>query len=275
MGRFTHPPSLNPKSKSAEPRLLAEKSVASTFGPMSKAPPPTGLTIVTPSYRHLEKPAVQSFQDATGLPVKVIRTSDKRGFTAKLELDRHAKGRAIFFDIDTRFVKPLDLARWNGDFLAVHDPAVFIPGAFPCDDCERHRLDKNAYFNSGFMAMDFGKREHRRLFQTARRIHQRVERGTLPPPIDKTDQYYLNAAAQRDGLHMNYLPFGFNMYTYCVKHGGREAYPRDVTMVHAAGYPLRKKRKALEAMSLIFGGDCTLMQPAAITHLHAITHELR
>ena len=42
------------------------------------------VTVVTPSYRHLEKEAVKRIKKFTGLPVKVIRCKDSDGFMKKL-----------------------------------------------------------------------------------------------------------------------------------------------------------------------------------------------
>ncbi len=237
---------------------------------------PIGVTVVTPAYRHLEAKAIRAFKQHSGLEVQVLRTNDKAGFENKIKLDRLCGRRPIvFFDVDTRVLRALDLSRWRGDWLAVHDPAVFIPHTFPHDDCESHKMDKASYWNSGFFACDLRRAEHREVFRRARRHRDYVEYGRLEKPVDWTDQFYLNLAAQEIGLPVTLLPFAFNMYVHAVKHGGREAFPRHVVVAHAAGFPLAEKATALDAMEVIFGGEVTAMQPQALLQNHVLNQELR
>lgn len=225
-----------------------------------------GATLVTPSYRHLEKEAVKRFKSNTGLPVTVLRATDKEGFFAKLELDRRLpRTRVVFFDVDAWVVQPTDFSKLSPEaWYAVNDPAVFLKGAFPKDDCENFNIPKGFYFNTGLVIMDLNNALHRKVFQKARALRKKVLRGTHPKPVDWTDQYYLNLAALEVQVPIHHIPFGFNTYPMAVKHGGVPFFPRRVQVVHAAGFELRHKLKALKAMELVFGGRVLPMESEAL-----------
>lgn len=220
-----------------------------------------GVTVVTPSYAHLYAEAAKRFRKNTGLKVHAIRVSDKRGFTAKLELDRLApRGPIVFFDVDAWVIQPTDFTKLAGAWFAVNDPAAYLPGAFPKDDCEAFDIPKPFYFNSGLMVLDTSLREHRQVFKTARRMHEQK----WWHPHDWTDQFWLNKAALYLETPIQHLPFSFNTYPMAVKHGGVPFFPRRVQVVHAAGFQLPQKLKALHAMELVFGGRVLGMEDEAL-----------
>jgi len=232
--------------------------------------PPIGVTVVTPSYKHLEKYAVRSFKKQTGLEVLVLQASNKQGFLTKLNLDKLCgKRRIVFFDVDTRIVQKASFGKFE-EFCAVNDPAIHIPHTFPKDDCERFGIDPYAYFNSGFFLCDLGNPLHRKLFQKARQLYRTVKNR----PVDHTDQFWLNYAAHKIGLRVSWMPFVMNMYTYCVRHGGVPFYPRRPIVIHAAGYHLKDKKKALDAMEFLFGGHVPMMQDSAVRAAYTKTFEV-
>jgi hypothetical protein len=215
------------------------------------------VTVVTPSYKHLEKEAVKRFKRHSGLPVQVIRVKDAEGFTAKLELDRYCgKQRVVFFDIDFFLLRPVKFDEWDvPHWYAVHDSAVFNPHAFPNTDCALYKLDKLRYFNSGFFICDLRNPLHRKVFQRARQIHAKVQRKKFPKPVDVTDQFYLNYAAQELGVGLNLVPLKFNYYHKASAWGQVPYIPRDIIGLHAAGYKREDKLQALQVQEQVFKQD--------------------
>lgn len=213
------------------------------------------VTVVTPSYKHLEKEAVKRFKRHSGLPVQVIRVKDAEGFTAKLELDRYCgKQRVVFFDVDFWLIRPVKFEKWDvPHWYAVHDSAVFNPHAFPSTDCGLYKLDKLRYFNSGFFICDLRNSMHRKVFQRARQIHTKVQRKKFPKPVDVTDQFYLNYAVQELGISLSLLPTKFNFYKWAVDAGQLQWIPRDIIGLHAAGEKIENKLIALQQQEAVFG----------------------
>lgn len=223
------------------------------------------VTVVTPSYRHLEKEAVRRVKKFTGLPVKVIRCKDKDGFMKKLELDRECgRQRIMFFDVDWYALRAFDPKTWcDKTWLAVGDSAVFNPHAFPNTDCGLFGLQKLQYFNSGFFICNLALKEHRQVFQRARQIRSRVVRKSMHKPVDVTDQFYLNKAVQDIGVAMNLVPLKFNFYLKA-SHWGQVPYiPRDIIGLHAAGYKVEEKQRALQVQAEVFTSELLRVCPEA------------
>lgn len=212
------------------------------------------VTVVTPSYRHLEKEAVRRIKKFTGLPVKVIRCKDEDGFMKKLELDKECgRQRILFFDVDFWWLKPCDVTKWCANaWLAVNDSAAMNPWAFPHTDCEAFGMDKLRYFNSGMFAANLALPEHRAIFQLARKLRKQVVSGRLKTPKDKTDQVYLNLAAQQLNINTSLLPSGYNFYMKSVVWGQLPFIPRNIVGLHAAGELLKNKLSALKTQSKVF-----------------------
>jgi len=223
------------------------------------------VTVVTPSYRHLEKEAVKRIKKFTGLEVKVIRCANKDGFFKKLELDRECgKQRILFFDVDYWLLRPVNFEEWcPRTWLAVHDSAAFNHWAFPHTDCEAFGLQKLQYFNSGFFVCNLALKEHRKVFQVARRIRKKVLSGSLKKPTDLTDQFYLNKSAQDTQVSMHLVPLKFNYYHMASKWGQIPYIPRDIIGLHAAGEKLENKAHALKVQGEVFSGELLRVCPEA------------
>lgn len=223
------------------------------------------VTVVTPSYRHLEKEAVKRIKKFTGLPVKVIRCADKDGFFKKLELDRECgRQRILFFDVDFWMLRECNFETWcPNTWLAVNDSACFNPHAFPHTDCESFGMNKLQYFNSGFFLCNLALKEHRKVFQVARMLRSRVVRGSLKQPTDVTDQFYLNKAAQDANVSMHLVPLKFNFYLRSSQWGQVPYIPRDIIGLHAAGFPLAEKKRALEVQAEVFTNEVMRVCPEA------------
>lgn len=225
----------------------------------------TGVTIVTPSYKHLYAESAKRFRKNTGLPVHAIRVADSRGFAAKLELDRLApRGPIVFFDVDAWVIQPTDFSKLTGGWFAVNDPAVYLRGAFPKDDCETYGIPKGFYFNSGIMVIDTSDKKHRAVFKKARML----KASGRYSPVDWTDQFWLNLAAYQLQTPIIHLPFAFNTYPMAVKHGGLPFFPRRVQVVHAAGFQLPQKAEALRSMEVVFGGRVLAMENEALQNFN-------
>ncbi len=212
------------------------------------------VTVVTPSYRHLEKETVRRIKQFTGLEVLVIRCADKDGFMKKLELERECgKQRILFCDVDFWWLKPVDVTKWCANsWMAVNDSATMNPWAFPHTDCEAFGMDKLRYFNSGMFTANLALAEHRQVFQLARKLRKQVVSGKLKMPTDKTDQVYLNLAAQQLNVNTSLLPAGYNFYMKSVVWGQLPFIPRNIVGLHAAGEVIGRKLSSLRAQAKVF-----------------------
>lgn len=208
----------------------------------------TAVTIISPSYQSVGAEAVRRMKKFSGLNVRVIECSDEEGFETKLNLDMIMdRKKFLFFDSDYWLLRKLPLDSWDGSsWLAVNDPGVFAPYAFPFSDCKREGMDRAKYWNSGFFCCDTRRPEHRAVFQEARALRKRVMSGTARKPDDFGDQYYLNMACQTLGTPMTLLPFVFNFYRHMISGGCFPFIPAEVIGLHAAGVPVRAKRPGHE-----------------------------
>jgi lipopolysaccharide biosynthesis glycosyltransferase len=168
----------------------------------------------------------------------------------------------MFFDVDFWWLREVNPMQWHSDvWHAVNDSAVFNPHAFPHTDCGAFGIPKQRYFNSGMFCCNFELAEHRQVFQMARQLRSRVERGSLQKPTDVTDQFYLNYAAHKLSLNVSLLPTKFNFYLKSAQWGQMQFIPRDIYGLHAAGFPIEEKKKALEAQAQVFGYDLCGVHP--------------
>lgn len=234
------------------------------------------VTVVTPSYRHLEKEAVRRVRKYTGLPVQVIRCADKDGFFKKLELDRECgRQRILFFDCDLWLTMPVDFKAFDPTcFFAVHDAGVFNPQIFPRQDCDLYKMDAMRYFNSGLMVANFAIKEHRQVFQKARVLERQVRTGKLPKPYDKTDQLFLNLGVQAVNPNLSLLPQKFNYYHFGWEYGQIMTIPRGIIGLHAAGVPIKGKARALREQERVLCRTKRGLWPDAINYTHAKIFEM-
>ena len=122
--------------------------------------------------------------------MKQIVVRSEPSFHVKLELDlRCPKTKIVAFDADYYLLRRLRISGAEGQWVAVHDPSVWNPHAFPHTDCERFGLDKRQYFNTGFFVCDLRLESHRRVFSLARKIYQECREMKRESPVDWTDQF--------------------------------------------------------------------------------------
>jgi len=232
-----------------------------------------GATVVSPAYRHLEKESVSRFKKSTGITeVEVVRCRDKDGFNPKLNLDKlFGRKKIVFFDVDWWAVQPIPRHLFeSGTWGGVQDSAVWNPKAYPGIDCGLFKLDKTRYINSGFMSFDLSNPLHRKVFQLARRLS--VKKGGKA--VDPTDQGYLNVALQRLNVPQTMWPMSFNFYVLAAVWGQVPYIPRVLHGIHAAGFPLKHKKHALQAQAAIFDMVPAPMCIEAVKFHHACQFEL-
>lgn len=219
---------------------------------------PIGVTFVSPGYEHLEKEAVSRFREMTGgLECLVIHTGTLRGssFAAKLNLDLLVAPRPIvFFDADLWFIRPFDFASLgkSDQWCAVPDPCSTNLSSFCGQDSKREGWEVGTYFNSGLFVCDLARPEIRRVFADARAQLDRVIRDEVAPPVDSTDQYYLNwAVHQQPGLFKP-LPLAMNFFAIAIHHGSLSEFPANIIGLHAAGVHLNRKLETLTRQAWVF-----------------------
>ncbi|WP_395741030.1 hypothetical protein [Prosthecobacter sp.] len=211
----------------------------------------------TPLYAELARAAVESVERHLKVPVQVVECEDREAYLTKLRLDRLCpKTKCVFFDADWRAIRDMDLTGWDGAaWMAVHDPGVFHPKAFPVHDCPVLGLDAGQYFNSGFFCWDNSRAEHRAVFGTARKLSQEIEAGKIDKLHDWGDQSLLNAGVQHNKVPLHLLPFGFNYMRFMVQGRSFLHTPAMVHAVHAAGFPVAEKMRHLDVAAEFLGYD--------------------
>jgi hypothetical protein len=177
------------------------------------------------------------------------------------------------FDADywlLRDVDPTVIATGGWEFSGVNDPMVHHPQCIPFKDCRDHGLVTQKYLNTGLFGCNFQHREHRWVFQEARRTWARKVKTH-----DHTDQYHLNRAILKSGLPIRLLPFSYNYFTFAVDLGGFPYIPRIIVGLHAAGSQRHRKLATLKRESKVFGYSTKPMLPLAMDHHHALNFEMR
>jgi hypothetical protein len=217
-----------------------------------------GVTLVSPRYAHMEQEAVDRFRRNTGLECVIINTGNEKdpAFSAKLNLDLLVAARPIvFFDVDLWILRPVDFRELatSGKWCAVPDPCAHNLGSFCGKDSQREGWDPDTYFNSGLFACDLSRPEIRRVFEDARAQLDRVIVGEVPPPVDSTDQYYLNWAVHQQPDLLKPLPLHYNFFNIAVHHGDVTHIPVPLIGLHAAGVLLPQKLEVLRKQAFVFG----------------------
>ncbi len=216
-----------------------------------------GVTVSTPKYAELCGEAVARVERYLKIPVQVIECADEDAFKTKLKLDVLCPStRCMFFDADWWAIREMDFSGWDGSaWMAVHDPGVFHPRAFPVHDCPVLGLAAELYFNSGLFLWDNRRKEHRYVFRTARNLEHDIFAGKREGLHDWGDQSLLNAGVQHNGVTLNLLPFSFNYMRYMLQGRSFLHTPAEVHAVHAAGFPVLEKMGHLRTAAEFLGYD--------------------
>ena len=199
----------------------------------------TGVTLASPNFASLAWEASRRFQEFTGLPCTVIRTTEERNYAQKLDLAEKFDETVVWFDADLWFIRKCDLTQFDAcpEILGVRDPGIHDLSHFPFHDCRTLKLDVLQYFNTGLFIWDSRNKHHLAAFKEARGILASYGNAlTVGKLKDFGEQSALNAGAQRKAKvrlisnSFNYIPFG-------EFEGLRGMVPRfDPATVHAAGY---------------------------------------
>jgi hypothetical protein len=212
------------------------------------------VTICTPDFHDLAVAAVDAWRKFAHMDTIILVAESGRGFEAKLSMvDQLPAGQIIYYDADTRAVRPLDV-----DYLfetpgvcAVHDNGVRIPEEFPARDCVTHSLDPARYFNSGFWAADTRDPLVLAWLRRAREFRSTYNYA------DTTDQSPVNHAAQSLRVPTRLIDAGWNHCPINYKALGTPI-PEKVFVAHAAGFPMQgnetlpAKADVLRAAELLY-----------------------
>ena len=238
-------------------------------------PPLLGVTVSTPKYAALAKEAVRRVEHFIRIPTQVIEAEDADGFATKLALDRLCPStRILFFDADWWALRPMDFSGYNGAaWMAVHDPGVFHPKAFPVHDCPLLSLAPELYFNSGFFLFDNSRAAHRKVFTTARQIEHDIFAGKQAPVHDFGDQSFLNAGVQRNKVPLELLPFSYNYMRFMVQGRSVLFTPALVHAVHAAGFKATQKARHLRSAAEFLGYDLDTSENGAAAEASALAFQ--
>lgn len=240
-----------------------------------KEPDAVCVTICTPAYEHLRKPAIAAFKKHLGLPVIVIDCADEDGFASKMQLDLLIGPRKIVFcDIDWRPLREFPKVWESGEWCAVRDYGASHPDTFASHDIKVHKLDHLSYWNSGFFTCDLSKPWHQAVFVTARAIWRDVQEKKRKRVGDFGDQFYLNAAMVELGMLASLLPAGYNWLHRYMSNGMRGFQPRVIHAVHAAGYGLGEKGTHLAAFESMFNYPVSPLCDGVAAEFNAMATEL-
>jgi hypothetical protein len=234
------------------------------------------LTVITPSYERVGREMVKRVKRFTGHDVKVIETSDDKGFEAKLHLDRYSKRPSWFMDCDLwpiREWKPEEMLIGNC-IQGCWDHAVMNPAAFPYTDCHQNGLDWQLYLNSGLLGLPLQLPEFRELFKVARQSWKDRKRGKKTY-VDVTDQASVNEAIKTLGLPIQFMPEQYNCYLFGIFHGQRPYIPRDIINLHGAGIPAKKKYSRLKVQASVLSQKMWPMHQDAVNWEFARQFALR
>jgi hypothetical protein len=223
------------------------------------------VTVISPSYERVGREMIRRVKRYTGYDVKVIETTDDKGFETKLNLDRYCKGPTIFMDSDLwplREWRPEDVYLGNC-IQGCHDHAVFNRAAFPHTDCHKNGLEWSTYLNSGLLCLPLDKPQFRELFKVARQSWRDRKKGKKTY-VDATDQASVNEAILTLGLPIQFLPEQYNCYLFGIFHGQRPYIPREILNLHGAGIPAKKKYARLKAQASVLSQQSWPMHREAV-----------
>lgn len=235
------------------------------------------VTVITPTYERVGREMVRRVKRFTGHDVKVIETTDDKGFEAKLHLDRHAgKRRVIWMDCDLwpiRSWRPEDLVV-GSCIQGCHESAVFNRAAFPNTDCHKNGLNWETYCNTGILIWNNSMSEHREMFKVARQSWKNHHQGK-DKLVDVTDQGHIVRAYQSLGLPIQFLPEQYNCYLFGIFHGQRPYIPRDIINLHGAGIPAKSKYSRLKVQASVLSQKMWPMHQDAVNWEFARQFALR
>lgn len=232
---------------------LCPHTCAASPLPLVNLPPVIGITIATPGYFDLAQTAAASFRKYAHAPALVLTTDEAR-YDWKYALPEIAGDRVFcFFDADTLFIKPLDLAPFRNisGVAAVRDASRQALDSFCLPDALTLGFPPDRYCNTGFLIANPRVPAVRAAFDLARRLMGEMRAGIGPALKDVTEQSILNAAWHRAGVDMMFLPDTMNFWPHACHRGWLDWQP-GIQVLHAAGVPLDQKTEFLARHAAVF-----------------------
>lgn len=217
-------------------------------------PPVIGITVCNKPYEALAHQAAASFRKYTGAPALILTTDDPASYDWKYALPEIAGDRVFcFFDADTLFIKPLDLAPFRNiaGVAAVRDASRQALDSFCLPDALALGFPPARYCNTGLFIANPRQPAVRAAFDMARLLMGKYKAGIGPALKDVTEQSILNAAWHGAGVDMMFLPDTINFWPHAV-HRGWLDWQSGIQVLHAAGVPLADKAEFLERHRLVF-----------------------
>lgn len=216
-----------------------------------------GCTMAGPSYLSLAEQARESFEGVTGLACRLVKTKHDQNYRDKFDLHTHFSDdeTVIYFDADTRWVRPFNPLLVTNDFGMVLDPGRNSEKDFPIHDCRHLKMPWQAYGNSGVMI--FGHR-HRHIWTECHRLFGREK------VLDFGEQSIINLVLHRLGVDRCFLGNEWNYAPICEVTGRTQEMTREPYVIHAMGYTHTRTRKRLtdkEAVLNVYEGRYMLTSP--------------
>ncbi len=216
-----------------------------------------GCTMAGPAYLSLGEQARESFECVTGLPCRLFKTRHDENYRDKFDLHSNFTDdeTVIFFDADTRWVRPFNPLLVTEDFGMVLDAGVDDEQAFPIHDCRNLDMPPEHYGNSGVMIFNAA---HRHVWDECHRLFGRVV------VQDFGEQSVINLALHRLGVKRDFLPAEWNYAPIRDVTGRPQAINREPYVIHAMGYKQTQTGKRLtdkEAVLNLYEGKYMLCAP--------------
>ncbi len=176
-------------------------------------------------YQDLAREAAASVEWSTGLRTSVITETngEKRPSNFKLRLlDWWPDETVLFFDADTRFLRPWNVSMFDG--LQAFAASLDMPSSALDADCARYQIKPERYFNAGVWFAN--RRFHKQAFDFADTLVHSPQYVTR----FQYEQTALNVAIQRFQIPLLELPRRYN--ALC---DPKTPIPDDAVVVHRAG----------------------------------------
>lgn len=210
-----------------------------------------------PAYLSLAEQARESFEGVTGLSCRLIKTRHDKNYRDKFDLHDHFSDdeTVVYFDADTRWVRPFNPLMVTHDFGMVLDPGRNSEKDFPIHDCLAHGMPWQQYGNSGVMIFNA---RHREIWPECHRLFSRIK------VLDFGEQSVINLTLYRMGITRAFLGNEWNYAPICEVTGRTQEMTREPYVIHAMGYTHNRTRKRLtdkEAVLNVYEGRYTLTSP--------------
>lgn len=197
-----------------------------------------GCTMAGPGYLAMAQAARDSFETVTGLPCILAKTAHDENYRDKFDLHHRFDDdqTVIYFDADTRWVRPFNPMEVTEDFGMVLDAGRRNPDAFPMYDCETMGMPVENYGNSGIMIFNGS---HRAVWEKCHATWGRFK------VRDFGEQSVINYVLHTMGTKRCYLHDDWNFAPVCINSGRPQNASPVPYVIHAMGYRHKHRGKRL------------------------------